>query len=32
MLQKLHQGKGPTALICVDAFRFELGQRFKANY
>lgn len=26
-LQKLQQGKGPTALVCVDAFRFELGQR-----
>jgi hypothetical protein len=27
VLQRLQQGKGPTALVCVDAFRFELGQR-----
>jgi hypothetical protein len=29
ILLKLQQGKVPTALICVDAFRLELGHRLK---
>jgi hypothetical protein len=27
VLERLGKGNGPTALVCVDAFRFELGQR-----
>jgi hypothetical protein len=27
VLRQLHLSKGPTAIVCVDAFRFELGQR-----